>query len=300
MKQSVINSIMKPHRTRGESKYMLEEIYFSDICGDIENKDDNGQFIGINPQKAWFDNGKYRFQFPPLWYQSTCNNKAIGLRSITLVPDTVRFKTNVYIYKTNAEDPEVDDWIQIDRFGVIIQYPPQTGILHIISDIMLLIKNHVKETLKDEAIIFDWGYSYKTQELDIEVFSDDYEKARKYGIKFDVDIAYEEESQCGLIELLNTTYKYLSTISDSFYFNNVWNRESLFVHASFVNGTSFQVLGKSGEFYPKPSKMYRFNGNSPDFYFELSYDGIHPIQHKFARFIVQLSYIYNDADYMAE
>ena len=300
MKQSVINSIMKPHRTRGESKYMLEEIYFSDICGDIENKDDNGQFIGINPQKAWFDNGKYRFQFPPLWYQSTCNNKAIGLRSITLVPDTVRFRTDVYIYKNNSEDPEVDDWIKIDGFQVIIQYPPQTGILHIISDIMLLIKNHVKETLKDEAIIFDWGYSYKTQELSIAVFSDDYQKARNYGVRFNVDAMYESESQCGLIELLNTTYKYLNTISDSFDFNNVWNRESLFVHASFVNGTSFQVLGTSGEFYPKPSKMYRFNGNSPDFYFELSYDGIHPIQHKFARFIVQLAYIYNDADYMAE
>ena len=29
---------MKPHRTRGESKYMLEEIYFSDLCGSIEKK----------------------------------------------------------------------------------------------------------------------------------------------------------------------------------------------------------------------------------------------------------------------
>ena len=43
---------MKPHRTRGESKYMLEEIYFSDLCGDIENKDANGEIIGINPQKG--------------------------------------------------------------------------------------------------------------------------------------------------------------------------------------------------------------------------------------------------------
>ena len=300
MKQSVINSIMKPHRTRGESKYMLEEIYFSDICGDNENKDDNGQFIGINPQKAWYDNGKYRFQFPPLWYQSTCNNKAIGLRSITLVPDTVRFRTDVYIYKTNSDDPGVEDWEEIDSFRVTIQEPSERGILYIISEFMLLIKNHVDATLKDEAIIFDWGYSYKTQELSIAVFSDDYQKARNYGVRFNVDAMYESESQCGLIELLNTTYKYLNTISDSFDFNNVWNRESLFVHASFVNGTSFQVLGKSGEFYPKPSKMYRFNGNSPDFYFELSYDGIHPIQHKFARFIVQLAYIYNDADYMAE
>ena len=48
MRQSVINSIMKPHRTRGESKYMLEEIYFSDLCGDIENKDDNGAVIGVS------------------------------------------------------------------------------------------------------------------------------------------------------------------------------------------------------------------------------------------------------------
>ena len=300
MKQSVVNSIMKPHRTRGESKYMLEEIYFSDLCGDIENKDDNGQLIGINPQKAWFDNGKYRFQFPSLWYQSTCNNKAIGLRSITLVPDSVRFRADIYIYKTNSDNPGVEDWEEIDSFRATIQEPSERGILYIISEFVHLIKNHVDAKLKDEAIILDWGYSYKTQELSIAVFSDDYQKARNYGIRFNVDAMYESESQCGLIELLNTTYEYLNTIRDSFDFNNVWNRESLFVHASFVNGTSFQVLGKSGEFYPKPSKMYRFNGNSPDFYFELSSDGIHPIPPQVARFVVQLANIYTDADYMAE
>ena len=212
----------------------------------------------------------------------------------------MRFRADIYIYKTNSDNPGVEDWEEIDSFRATIQEPSERGILYIISEFMLLIKNHVDAKLKDEAIILDWGYSYKTQELSIAVFSDDYQKARNYGIRFNVDAMYESESQCGLIELLNTTYEYLNTIRDSFDFNNVWNRESLFVHASFVNGTSFQVLGKSGEFYPKPSKMYRFNGNSPDFYFELSYDGIHPIQHKFARFIVQLAYIYNDADYMAE
>ena len=46
--------------------------------------------------------------------------------------------------------------------------------------------------------------------------------------------------------------------------------------------------------------MYRFNGNSPEIWFELSYDGIVPQKHKFARFIIELSFIYNDADYMAE
>lgn len=300
MRQSVVNSIMKPHRTRGESKYMLEEIYFSDLCGDVENKDANGKIIGINPQKAWFDNGKYRFQFPPLWYQSTCNNKAIGLRSITLVPDSVRFKTSVIIHKNVSDDPETPQWERIDGFKVSFTEFPDTGILWIISELMNLIKNRIAKTLSDEPIEFAWYYNYRNQELSIAIYEKENMDSNKYGMQFVVDLDYEEESACGLLELLNTTSQYLNTINSEFDFQNVWNRESLFVHASFVNGTSFQVLGKNGEFYTKPSKMYRFNGNSPDFYFELSYDGIHPIPHKFARFIVQLAYIYNDADYMAE
>ena len=301
MKQSVINSIMKPHRTRGESKYMLEEIYFSDICGDIENKDDNGQFIGINPQKAWFDNGKYRFQFPPLWYQSTCNNKAIGLRSVELVPDSVSFAITIQFYKrenTESEYAEIGNQKQI-----IQQFLPNTSLMEILSTLTLDINNKKSEdaALKNIPFKVGWRYNYKNSEAALFIFpGGTVTDIDKYMMLITVKKQEEYMSQCGFYECFNTTEQYLSVKRRKFIFNNVWNRESLFVHASFVNGTSFQVLGTSGEFYPKPSKMYRFNGNSPDFYFELSYDGIHPIQHKFARFIVQLAYIYNDADYMAE
>ena len=34
MNKSVIDTIMKPHRTRGESKYMVEEIYLV-MCVEI-------------------------------------------------------------------------------------------------------------------------------------------------------------------------------------------------------------------------------------------------------------------------
>ena len=102
MNKSVIDSIVKPYRTRGESKYMVEEIYFSEACKDnITEKPSNTTTI-INPQNAWFDNGKYRFQLPALWYQSTCNNKAIGLRSIKLINDPVAFKVNIVIYSTQS------------------------------------------------------------------------------------------------------------------------------------------------------------------------------------------------------
>ena len=80
----------------------------------------------------------------------------------------------------------------------------------------------------------------------------------------------------------------------------MWNREFLFVHASFVNGTSFNYLGRSGEFYPKPSKMYRFAGGTNRFYFEVSYDGRTPITDKVCDFCIDLAYIYYDKNYNAK
>ena len=61
---------------------------------------------------------------------------------------------------------------------------------------------------------------------------------------FHVDQEFEDESQCGMLELLNTTTKYLIDPKSQFTFLDVWNRESLFVHASFVNGTSFHGIEK--------------------------------------------------------
>ena len=292
---------MKPHRTRGESKYMLEEIYFSDLCGDIENKDDNGAVIGINPQKAWFNNGQFRFQFPSLWYQSTCNNKAIGLRSIELVPDSVSFTIKVQFYRRNTEQSEYET---VGRsFLVIQQFLPNATLMEIMSSVVQCIhaeKARISD-LKNLPFRVVWMYNYKANKaaFAIDVGGQVADK-QKYTMKFEVFPAEERASQCGFYECFNTTEEYMQTPRYMFEFTNVWNRRDIFVHASFVNGTSFQFLGRNGEFYPKPSKMYRFNGNSPDFYFELSYDGIHPQKHKFARFIVQLAFIYNDADYMAE
>ena len=299
MRQSVVNSIMKPHRTRGESKYMLEEIYFSDLCGDIENKDANGEIIGINPQKAWFDNGKYRFQFPSLWYQSTCNNKAIGLRNIELAPDAVRFSIDVTFYERENQDSE---YVKVGTTKYLtFQFLPHTSMMEILSEVALKLKSSVKDdtVLKTKSIWVFWKYNYRDSSASLEIYT--YERdPEKFVFSINVQESEEDKSECGFYECFNTNVLYMLENRRVFEFNNVWNRKDIFVHASFVNGTSFQFLGKNGEFYTKPSKMYRFNGNSPDFYFELSYDGIHPIPHKFARFIVQLAYIYNDADYMAE
>ena len=108
--------------------------------------------------------------------------------------------------------------------------------------------------------------------------------------------AFSAKKDEALIEVPKTypakyTSQYINEIKPIY--KSVGKDEIFYVALDMLKGTN-------GEFYTKPSKMYRFNGNSPEFYFELSYDGIHPVKVRFARFIVQLAFIYNDADYMAE
>ena len=299
MNKSVIDSIVKPYRTRGESKYMVEEIYFSDVCKNYLKETKTGSdIININPQNANFDNGRFIFQLPALWYQSTCNNKAIGLRSIKLLADSVAFKVKVEIYDVDVPN------IPYYSFDVNIQCH-KAPITEILSSLVMHINDAVQKASKQtefvflEGVRFYWTYSYLLKTAWVSLVNPD-NAPEHFQFKFIVDDDYDETSECGFYETFNCKKSDLNKIQNEVKFIDVWNRETIFVHASFVNTNSFKVLGQAGEFYPKPSKMYRFNGNSPEIWFELSYDGITPRKNKFARFIIELAFIYNDADYMAE
>ena len=97
---------------------------------------------------------------------------------------------------------------------------------------------------------------------------------------------YVNASELGIVE---QRYDYKTPL---YKFSNVWNRRYCFVHASFVSGTSFQYLGRSGDFYIKPSKMYKFTGNTTDFTLAISFNGYTPIRTNEISFIVELAYIY--------
>jgi hypothetical protein len=81
-----------------------------------------------------------------------------------------------------------------------------------------------------------------------------------------------------------------------FDFPNVWNRKNLFIHASFVTNTTAGYLGRDNEFYSKLSKIYQADSN-PNFYFELSFDGMRKIELPYENFIVELAFILDDNSY---
>jgi hypothetical protein len=84
-------------------------------------------------------------------------------------------------------------------------------------------------------------------------------------------------------------------------FSNVWDRrpQRLFFHASFVNHTQFGYLGQSGDFYPKPNKIYTADNSTQDFYFWASLDGITPIELLYEDFMIELAFILDTEDYQS-
>jgi hypothetical protein len=84
-------------------------------------------------------------------------------------------------------------------------------------------------------------------------------------------------------------------------FPKAWNRlpSSLYFHASFVNHTQFNYLGRHGDFYPKPSKIYLADNLPMECYFWLTEDGMTPIELPFENFIIELAFIVDSKDYQS-
>jgi hypothetical protein len=80
-------------------------------------------------------------------------------------------------------------------------------------------------------------------------------------------------------------------------FKNVWNRRGLFLHASFVSNSAVGYLGRDGEFYTEPSKMYPVENPAPTFSIETSIDGYNRIALPYVNWIVELSFILDADEY---
>ena len=71
-------------------------------------------------------------------------------------------------------------------------------------------------------------------------------------------------------------YPILPTPLSKIVFHDVWNREHFYIHASYMNVVQYNQLGRTGEIYPKPTKLTRYSSSSPDIEFWTSVNGIDP------------------------
>ena len=297
MLKSTVNNIISGKPFKSTNKYMLEEVYFSDACKNVN----------FNPQNAKFVDGKYYYDLPALWYNTLDINKAIALRKIDLRAETLNINFDILVQRELVSaGAGAERKIPIK---VIVQ--PGMSAYTILKDICMQVNRYISEkgfktwgsepakTVRMEPI---YNYDDSTATLKLERAYGE-EGAETHHFSFEITNLNEDAIKFfkwGQNQKVAEKATKQKDGTIEYVFNNVWNREFLFVHASFVNGTSFNYLGRSGEFYPKPSKMYKFGGSSQQFYFQLSYDGMHPITDQIGVFCIDLAFIYHDKDYQAE
>ena len=91
-----------------------------------------------------------------------------------------------------------------------------------------------------------------------------------------IDDRYQSEAQTFYSILNQVDYDVIPTYARSIKYENVWNREDFYVHASFMNLTQYNQLGRTGEIYPKPTKLTKYTQNIPDIEFWTSLNGVDP------------------------
>ena len=303
MLKSSVSKIISGKPDRGINKYMLEEVYFSDSCFN------QGKY---NPQQARFEDGRYYFNFPDLWYNTLSNHKVVALRKLDIHAPSANISCDVKLkrYKQGASGQFASRTCR-----VALTITPGTSMVSILGQICreankeFSTSGHLKWTPEPEyTVLLDYYYDYDANDAILGIVRSNAAAAEPDKYYFAVEFS-NFNSDFG--NIINTDYIAYDTpalkdpTNDAdgtkvYHFQETWNREFCFVHASFVNGTSFNYLGRSGEFYPKPSKMYRFGGSSQQFYFELSYDGRTPIRKPLGKFCIDLAFIYHDKEYQAE
>ena len=302
MIKSNISQVITGKPPKGINKYMLEEVFFSDSCF---NK---GEY---NPQNARFEDGKYYFDLPSLWYNHLSNNKAVALRKIDIHAPTMNISADFTVTRVKASTGVSEN----RTFHVSLSIPPNQPTYTVITQIAREVNKGLSPSSAQQwatdpynTVQLEACYYYKDNTAELNLARSYLHLQNPGDYHYNLTISNMNDDFYTLFnidyhEASELPFEQATAVEDGtieYEFKNVWNREFCFVHASFVNGTSFNYLGRSGEFYTKPSKMYRFGGSSQQFYFELSFDGRTPIEFPLGQFCIDLAFIYHDKDYQAE
>jgi hypothetical protein len=192
---------------------------------------------------------------------------------------------------------------------VLITIDSKWNLTDAISTVVLAVNNKLEDMTNtfDVQYYKTWwrlGYEYNIDTNELNLFWVTLDDTNQYGIEFRMDrLDFGFSQLINQNPRINTATLHFDEAADviihTWTFKNVWNREDLFIHASFVTYTAFQYLGRNGEFYTKPSKIYDFNFGQQQFYFQLSFDGASYKPLYYENFIVELSLLLDAKNYQS-
>ena len=248
----------------------------------------------------------YQFEYPVNWAGDPSTNKVIGIRRINYKPTSVDIAVRFQVsYDGNKYD-----------FDVAGVFTDQNSFEECISKLIIEVQGQIY-ALETVNITVASSYNKETGDFTLS-FTDGTPNPPAFKILFPVggdaeydgsDRLYDEQhthyrkeflklfnqelTKSNVDNLLGKGVVYMTELK----FNNVWNRDSFYCHASFSDSPK-QIIGINHDFWYTPSVFYEHSDNSNDFKVYFTTDTVHRILPRNGVMLIQLSYIFNYATSM--
>jgi hypothetical protein len=239
----------------------------------------------------------YQFEYPLRWTGDQSTQKVIGIRRISYKPTSIDLAVRFTVSGMNLD--------------LILVFTDQNTFEECINKLVvelneLLIANNsqiraissYKKELGTIELHFDNGATYESFHVDFPFGNDLVYNGTQDAYNDEQYIHYKVEFLKLFNQAVNKTnvdmlwnLRNASNII-ALNFNNVWNRDSFYCHASFSDSPK-QIIGINHDFWMQPSVFYDYSDNSNDFNVYFTSDTVHRILPRNGVMLIQISYIFN-------
>lgn len=256
---------------RQSTKLVYEEVYF--------NKD-----MTISNYNY---NSGYELRYPQFFTANPSQDKSIAPRRVEVIPSAHQFRLCISFRDEEGQEHSTNQFFLIDA----LQGNTTQEILNLIRENSICTNNGITYGLRSI-------YDKTTGQLHFEGVDITNLKAVEFRFmcpsKDDYNHFWMFLNQIGepfTNIAINNYYKQDSLIYlYSYELNNVWNRESLYVHTSFSN-SQHHYMCLSTDYWEKPSKLFYGNVNDNAFFIYFTTDGVNKIIPYYANKLVELSFV---------
>ena len=239
----------------------------------------------------------YQFEYPLKWSGDQSTQKVIGIRRISYKPTSIDLAVRFIVSGMNLD--------------LILVFTDQNTFEECINKLVvelneLLIANNsqiraissYKKELGTIELRFDNDTNYVSFNVDFPFGYDSVYDGTQDMYNDEQYIHYKVE----FLKLFNQAVT--KTNVDNLWalrnasnivtltFDNVWNRDSFYCHASFSDSPK-QIIGINHDFWSTPSVFYDYSDNSNDFNVYFTSDTVHRILPRNGVMLIQISYIFN-------
>ena len=257
--------------TTRQTKRVFEEVYFSENMTESNHNSTTG----------------YLLKYPQQFAVNPSAEKSIAPRRVNITPSAMKFSLAIE-YQTGQQALQTTPY-------KIYDITPENTVQEILYEICndSLLQNQqlgtryaivptydrIKGTLSITAIDTNGAnIPFRFCLVNYDDYSAFWQFLNQPGIPFANLVA-------------DNNYNSNSTVLvNQYYFNNVWNRDLLYVHTSFSNSQKHYMC-LCNEFWDKPSKLFFDNIHGSEFYLYFTTDGTNKITPWYANKLIELSFI---------